>query len=309
MSESFLHIYLEQEEHYIALSQMDKIIQSVNIIGNSLSEKLLNNLPKELFVIYPYEKGSFKVKIGVKEILLGSVASLIVGLSETDSGQAFVRGLTGNETPYYYEKIGEFVRDCVKGVFEKDIDELELINNLDKKYFLDKSIKAKSDLYESLYKSNNIKSVSFTPNNDLAIKRQIFYKHIKKNDIIRLLEPRYYIKDLIISKSINTKDKGKWSFKSIVDDDKKISAELLDDDFLMQFWNGKYPLKENDQDDTIRALLRIDTTMKNGSKEKEEYFIEEIFSFNENNIKDIPQNLEQYLKIKYNYKEATLDLW
>lgn len=306
MSKNILHIHLGQDEHYITLSEMDKIIQSITIIGNSLAENLFSDLPKELFVIYPYEEGSFKIKVGVG---IGLLVSIVSWLNESSAGQAFVKGLTGNETPYYYENAGKFLKDCLKGVLEKDIDELEEVNNLTKRYFLDKPIKTKSDLYETFNKSKTIKSISFTPNDEQIIEKKNFYKHIKKGDIVRLLEPQYEIKDFIISKSINTKDKGKWTFKSIIDNNKSLNAEILDDNFLMQFWSGKYPLKEHNQDDIIRALLQIRTTMKNGSKEKEEYFIKEIFNFNENKIKEIPKNLEQYLQIKYDYKELMLDLW
>ena len=50
----------------------------------------------------------------------------------------------------------------------------------------------------------------------------------------------------------------------------------------------------------------IETVMKNGSKESEQYFIEEIFNFNENRIKDIPQEFEKYLQKKYDYKNPSL---
>lgn len=88
--------------------------------------------------------------------------AIISWFSESDSGKAFIKGLTGNETPYYLEKGGELLRDAIKGVLEKDRDTLEILNNnTDGKYFLDKSIKEKSELYTLINKSKTIKTISF----------------------------------------------------------------------------------------------------------------------------------------------------
>ena len=300
-NEQILNIYLGQEEHYITLEEMDKIIQAVNNIGDSLAKKLFTSSSKEFFVVYPYEMGSFKIKIGIGAIFLA-----IGWLGESDLGKAFVKGLTGNETPYYAEKAGELLRDAIKGVLEKSVNALEIINNnTDNKYILDKSIKEKSELYTLINKSKTIKSISFNPDNENPIEKKNFISHIRKGDIVRQLEPEYEICDLIILKSINTKEQGKWGFR-LLHNNKNIRAEILDNNFISKFLSGQYPLKEGNQDDVIKALVRIDTIMKNGDKEKEQYFIEEIFNFNENKIKDIPKDLEKYLRINYHYNEATL---
>lgn len=298
-----LNIYLGQEEHHITLEEMSRIIQAVNTIGDSLTKTFFINTSKNIFVVYPYESGSFKIKMGIAVSVLVTVISW---LSESDSGKSFVKGLTGNETPYYAEKAGELLRDVIKGILEKKVDTLEIINNnTDNKYILDKSIKEKSELYTLMSKSKTIKSISFNADNKNAIEKKDFYAHIRKGDIIRQLEPEYEIYDLIILKSINTREQGKWTF-GLVRNDKNIKAEILDGDFISGFLSGQYPLKEGNQDDVIKALVRMETTMKNGSRENERYFIQEIFNFNENKIKDIPENLEKYLRIKCHYKEPTL---
>ncbi|WP_104722297.1 hypothetical protein [Helicobacter mesocricetorum] len=301
-NEQILNIYLGQEEHYITLEEMNKIIQSINDIGDSLTKKLFMNSSKELFIVYPYEKGSFKIKIGIISATL-----IIIGwLSESDSGKAFVKGLIGNETPYYYEREGELLRDAIKGVLEKNVDTLEILNNnTDGKYFLDKSIKEKSELYTLINKSKTIKSISFNPNNEEPIEKNSFYAHIRKGDIVRQLEPEYEICDLIILKSINTREQGKWTF-GLLHNNKNIKAEILDKGFISGFLSGQYPLKEENQDDVIKALVHVDTIMKNGSKENGQYFIQEIFNFNENKIKEIPKDLEKYLRIKYQHNQPTL---
>ena len=301
-NEQILNVYLGQEEHYITLEEMNKIIQSINNIGDSLTKKLFMSSSKELFIVYPYEKGSFKIKIGI----VGATLAIIGWLGESDLGKAFVKGLTGNETPYYAEKAGELLRDAIKGVLEKNVDTLEILNNnTEGKYFLDKSIKEKSELYTLINKSKTIKSISFNPNNEEPIEKKNFYAHIRKGDIVRQLEPEYEISDLIILKSMNTREQGKWTF-GLLHNNKNIKAEILDNDFISGFLSGQYPLKEGNQDEVIKALVRVDTIMKNGSKENGQYFIQEIFNFNENKIKDIPKDLKKYLKIKYHYNEPTL---
>ncbi|RDU63806.1 MULTISPECIES: hypothetical protein [Helicobacter] len=296
------NIYLGQEEHYITLEEMDKIIQAVNNIGDSLTKKLFTSSSKEFFVVYPYEIGSFKIKIGI----VGAALAIMSWLGESDLGKAFVKGLTGNETPYYAEKAGELLRDAIKGVLEKSVNTLEIINNnTDNKYILDKSIKEKSELYTLINKSKTIKSISFNPNNEEPIEKKNFYAHIRKGDIIRQLEPEYEICDLIILKSINTREQGKWTF-GLLHNNKNIKAEISDNNFISGFLGGQYPLKEGNQDDIIKALVRTDTIMKNGNKESGQYFIQEIFNFNENKIKDIPKDLEKYLRVTYQYKEPTL---
>ena len=261
-NEQILNVYLGQEEHYITLEEMNKIIQSINNIGDSLTKKLFMSSSKELFIVYPYEKGSFKIKIGI----VGATLAIIGWLGESDLGKAFVKGLTGNETPYYAEKAGELLRDAIKGVLEKNVDTLEILNNnTEGKYFLDKSIKEKSELYTLINKSKTIKSISFNPNNEEPIEKKNFYAHIRKGDIVRQLEPEYEISDLIILKSMNTREQGKWTF-GLLHNNKNIKAEILDNDFISGFLSGQYPLKEGNQDDVIKALVRVDTIMKNGSK-------------------------------------------
>lgn len=303
VNEQILNIYLGQDKHYITLEEMSKIIQSVNNIGDSLAKKLFINSSKEYFVVYPYEKGSFKIRIGI----VGTAVLAMIGwLGESDLGKAFVKGLTGNETPYYAEKAGELLRDAIKGVLEKNVNNLETLNNnTEGEYLLDKSIKEKSELYALIDKSKTIKSISFNPNNEEPIEKKIFYEHIKKGDIIRSLEPEYEINNLIILKSINTREQGKWTF-GLLYGKKNIRAEILDSSFISGFLNGQYPLRKGNQDDIIRALVRMDTLLKNGNKESEQYFIQEIFNFNNNKIKDIPKDLEKYLRINYHHNEPTL---
>lgn len=303
-SEEILNIYLGQDEHYITLEEMNKIVYCVNAIGNSLAEKIFMPQSQKAILIYPCENGSFKIKIGV--VVFGAWA-LMSWFGDTDSGKAFIKGLTGHETPYYWEKGGELLRDVIKGVLESDISKLEYINNVNtgNRYILDKCIKEKSEFYEIINKSETIKSISFNANNKDPIKKNLFYTHIKKGDIIRTLEPNYQIRDFVIVKSINTEKQSKWTFKEI-DNNKSTNAEIRDKNFITQFLNGKHPLKEGNQDDVIKALLCIETVMKNGSKESEQYFIEEIFNFNENRIKDIPQEFEKYLQKKYDYKNPSL---
>ncbi|EDO8476247.1 hypothetical protein A0M43_04815 [Campylobacter jejuni] len=305
MNESELYIYLGQDEHYITLDEMNSIVNTINIISNDLCVKLLSNYQDVSFVICPCEQGSFKLKI--KHMLLGSGVCILTWLNESEAGKAFVEGLTGHETPYYYKKAGQILGDVIKGVLEKDIFTLEKINNeLDNfGYILDKSIKEKSVLYEAINKSKTIKSISFSNENSNAIPKKDFINHIKKGDIIRQLEPSYEILDLIISKSINTKKQGKWTFE-LLETKKKFNAEILDNVFMLKFLDGFYPLKEGNRDDIIKALLRIDSKIKNGNKETEEYFIQEIFNFNKNKIKDIPKEFEKYLQVKYDYKIPSL---
>ena len=305
MNESDLYIYLGQEEHYITLDEINSIVNTVNIIGNDLCVKLLSNYENISFVIYPCEQGSFKLKM--KHMLLGAGVCILPWLSESESGRAFVEGLTGHETPYYYKRVGQILGDAIKGVLEKDIFTLEKINNEFSSYgfILDKSIKEKSVLYETINKSKTVKSISLNNENSNAIPKKDFINHIKRGDILRQLEPNYKILDLIITKSNNTRKQGKWSF-SLLETKKNINAEILDSTFMSKFLDGFYPLKEGNQDDTIKVLLRIDTKIKNGNKETEEYFIQEIFNFNENKIKDIPQEFEKYLQVEYDYKTPSL---
>ncbi|MCV3387416.1 hypothetical protein L8U00_02790 [Campylobacter sp. IFREMER_LSEM_CL2256] len=305
MNESELYIYLGQDEHYITLDEMNSIVNTISIISNDLCVKLLSNYQDISLVIYPCEQGSFKLKI--KHMLLGAGVCILTWLNESEAGRAFVEGLTGHETPYYYKRAGQILGDVIKGVLEKDIFTLEKINNElgNCGYILDKSIKEKSVLYEAINKSKTIKSISFNNENSNAIPKKDFINHIKKGDIIRQLEPNYEILDLIISKSINTKQQGKWTFE-LLETKKKFNAKILDNVFMSKFLDGFYPLKEGNQDDIIKALLRIDTKIKNGNKETEEYFIQEIFNFNENKIKVIPQEFEKYLQVKYDYKIPSL---
>lgn len=293
-NENFFDIYLGQQEHFISIEEMEKILKVINEINNSYSQKIFGKQNISNFNIYPCEEGSFKIKIGIIGIIIwGSVEYF-----NNDLVKSFVEGLTGNKPEYYAKRSGEIVRDLIKGILEKPIDELEILNNQIERqnggYILDKSIKEKSDLFLLMQKSKTIKSVSFDENNKNPIPKTDFYKHIKAGDVIRAESPIYEIRDLIIFKSINTEDRGKWFFK-ISDSKKQLQAEIIDSRFLSDFLNGKYPLREGDQDDVIKVLLKTETIIKNGSKEKEEYCIEKIYRFNDIEIEKIPEDCEKFL--------------
>lgn len=296
-NESFFDIYLGQEEHFISIEEMEKILKVIGEINNSYSQKVFGKQINSSFNIYPCQEGSFKIKIG---IVVGTIIGL-VEFSDNDIVKAFIEGLTENKPEYYAKKSGEMIKDFTKGILEKTINELEILNNqIENKsgsYILDKSIKEKSDLYVLLQKSKTIKSICFNRNNTNPISKTDFYKHIKAGDVIRAELPIYEIRDLIIFKSINTEDRGKWFFK-IPNSKKQLQAEIIDFNFLSDFLNGKYPLREGDQDDVIKVLLKIETIIKNGSKEKEEYCIEKIYYFNDIEIEKIPKDCEKFLTQK-----------
>ena len=300
IQEEYLYIYIDQKEHFISLQEMSSIVNTINNIGKSIAEQFTDNNDVS-FEIYPVEQGSFKTKIAIATTAL----TLFVGAIETEIGKAFVEGLTGNKPEYYTKEAGKFIKDALKNIMEKSINYLEGLRNEETHYCLDKSIKEKSDMYSTLYKNHNIKAISFNENNECSIQKTEFYNHIRKGDLIRQLKPNYEITDLIIARSINIQNfKGKWSFKKI--NGKKIDAEILDNAFICKFFGGNYPLRQFDQDDVIKVLLREDILIKNGNKEQAKYFIEKIFYFNEDKLKNIPEDLKKYLSIEYDYNEINL---
>lgn len=227
--------------------------------------------------------------------------------NETECGQAFIKGLTGHETPYYYQKAGEFIRDMVKGVLSKEESELSKYNNgyTDDKFYLDKCISEKSKLYKTLYKNKNIKFLSFEPDHSNPIEKKNFINHFLNKDILRPLEPEFELMELSIVKSVNTNTKAKWKFKN-TNSSLKFNAEICDGFFIDKFLSGYYPLKQEEKDDIVLALVKIDKQMKNGEESSKEFSIMEIYKFNDNIVKKLPNDLNRHITIKYDISRNSL---
>ncbi|RUT51169.1 hypothetical protein [Campylobacter fetus] len=302
MKENFLTFYIGQDEHYIQLEEMKQISQSIQNISNELKFHFLNDKNIDV-LIYPSKEGSYKILISFATIIL----SISHWLNESEAGQAFVKGLTGHETPYYYQKAGEFIRDMVKGVLSKEESELSKYNNgyTDDKFYLDKCISEKSNLYKVLYRNKNIKFLSFEPDYINPIEKKNFINHVLNKDILRPLEPKFEFMELSIIKSVNTNTKAKWKFKNI-NSSLKFNARICDEFFIERFLLGYYPLKQEEKDDILLALVKIDKQMKNGEESNKEFFIMEVYKFNEDIVKKLPNDLDKHMVIKYDVNKNSL---
>lgn len=287
--------HLDVNNAQIMLEQYIAISKTLEITSNSIC-KLLCGKENCKIVVEPLEIGTLKL---VYKLVFAPVA-LIVAAMIPDTVNGILEEFTGNNWSYYSGKTTRAVVDAVKGAYNTTTENLKKMANKvpeQEREQIDKIIKAQNDFYVELSKDENIKGIGFSGNEDFPIKRRDFTLHTS-SDIERKLPTLETIKHLVIYRSLNVDEDGKWEFRDKADGT-HISAYIEDEQFKQQFLGGKTPLKKTKKDDELVALVEYDRKMKNGSNVPPVMTIKEIYRFNNKELKKVPDNLvENVLKKK-----------
>lgn len=284
--ESFI-CHLDTERHSIPLSDFFKISESMNTICKTVAETLYNTSKCTVLIQAP-EAGSMKI---VYSILLSASLAFV-----PDITNGTLQEFTGHNLPYYVGKAERALVDSISNLNKKTAHELRILSNKSSKTIqpqIDKIIKSSSDFYNTLQKNKDIKGVGFSDEHIFPIQRKDFSLHTT-NDVLRDVPNEQVLKKLIIYRSLNVNEDGKWEFRDCADGS-HFSASIEDEDFKTKFLNGKNPLKKTKKDDEIVALVEYDKQMKNGVVGRGDISIREIYKFNGKSLKETPDKLVENL--------------
>lgn len=276
-----IYFYFDTVESKLSMQAFSQMVESLDCVTNNISQVFLGEKSKCNIFILPPEDGSFKSVFAV------TVVTIALGLS-TNFGDGVIQGLTGHDTKYYGNQVGEFVKDATIGMFAKTKDELDKI--IPDNIILDSAINAKSKFYLSVINDKNIKSLGFSKTDKTLIKRQNMGAYIAEDKIRDIENVEEYAR-LTIIKPVTVKSQQAWTLKDHAksrNDDYKIQ----DEDFKNRVWSGENPLKEFEKPDEILAKVEYVKEMKNGIVSTTETNIKEVYQFNNNEFKKLPEDFK-----------------
>lgn len=290
--------HIDTTKPEITLQDFIEISKSLDVTCKSISSLVFNNAPCQITIEVP-ENGSLKL---VYTIILTLGMAYI-----PDITNGILEEYTNHDLKYYAGKSAKAFTDCISGIYTASVDKLrKTVRNLpdDEKDKFERIIKAQNDFYGTLNKTKEFKGIGFSDNNEFPISRNEFSAHTS-TDIERILPTEQALKHLVIYRSLNVNEDGKWEFRDKVDGH-HFSASIEDELFKNQFLNGKTPLKRTKKDDEIIALVEFEKKMKNGSTTQSNIIIKEIYKFNNKDLKQAPSNLIMNLLKRKDSKQGDL---
>lgn len=277
------YIHFNKSQHFLTVEEFIITSSSVQKISIAFMQAIYEKQNKFEILVLPSKEGSFLSKFAYTSAALAGISTFL----DTDISKSFIRGLTENEPSYYAENAGKLVRDVFVNFMKTENEKLNKM--IPSSINIDAAIKSKSDFYKMCVSNQDIKAIGFNNKNDFPIKRNAFYKYITE-DIIRPLPSELVLQKLIIYKPVNTKNDAKWIF--IDKNTKKIlNAGIEDFQFKRDFLNGKHPLKRTSKDDEILAMVQYDRILVNGEEKYKGHNVIDIYEFNGEKLKDIPENV------------------
>jgi hypothetical protein len=119
-----------------------------------------------------------------------------------------------------------------------------------------------------------------------------------------LIEPadsEYELLHAIIASPYIIDDDKKWKLIN-VENGQTISVSMGDEQFKNGVLNGKYPLKKSENDDYIYVLIEKKYEYKNGTLRLKETIANDVYTFNDEELEAIPENLR--FNVKSNKKRS-----
>lgn len=288
-----LPIHFDVPQHYLPLSDFIELATNVNNIIDEFSRKFFEGTLDIQVVVLPPEDGSFLKKLGI----VAGVATISWGFLNSTIGEAYIKGLTGNTPAYWAEIAGEetkeifILNEATKGFIEKDVKTIEGIGIPQEDFKV--SFSSKNLFYKSCLKNESIAAIGFSEKETFTIQRGNFQDRIANLNT----EPEddfdleYKLHELIIISSVNTSDsEGQWDTRDNVSNE-FLRFHMKDMKFFDDFLSGQYPLKENESNDVILALIEYKKLKQGDTYKVVERNAVKIYRFNDKEIAEVPDNL------------------
>lgn len=252
--------FKDNNQHHIKAKDLAKIIDKLNNLSNKMAsicfEKQKNNFPKDFLQTKATKQGSFEIVFNINldlNLLVWQIGALVC---------LHKFNIKKNSLKFF---------DFFKIIISKEINEIkEKLQEIDEN---ENILKDKSTLYNVLKPVQNLKNIKI---DEVEIAKEDFHKHILE---FEAPDEEIFIESLTILTSKQEELDKKWEFK--FENGENFWAKISDKKFLNDFKDGKYPLKKSKNSDKIEALISTKTT-----KDKQEYVIKKIYSFNDKKIKE-----------------------
>ncbi len=310
-------IHFDIPKHYLKVNDFVSFSIDIERIVQDFNGILFDDLAHvEVFVLTP-ESGSFLGKWGIRFTHTSlSIGALFMAL-DTDISKSFVHGLTGHEPKYYAKmagsetiKIATLLADTTKGFLEKDTNDNELASINPKN--IPNAYHAKDDFYKKCLANKDISGIGFTCDDNFPIKRDNFpYKVSNLVDGDLDLEPEYDVHQLRIISSVNTiESKAQWKFQD-VQTRRFLNAHLEDSNFRKDFFDGEYPIKLNETDDVIVAMVEYRKLNVKGITKIIERNIIKVYKFNNISLDKMPKGtlISSVNKVKSGVSEKQITIF
>ncbi|MDR3244458.1 MAG: hypothetical protein LBT79_06875 [Elusimicrobiota bacterium] len=172
---SEITVKFNKDSSYLTKKEFVAVYSSIERMFVCFTHDILKNKSQYEILIMPSQKGSFIVTIGI-----------IVGLyqfASSEIGKNLIKGLTGNEPSYYYEKLGELVRDCIVKLFKIKTKNLKITGMSETN--ISKICDIRKDFYIVIDSNKEIKSIEFfsTSNSNIIIDQKEFGEYINEYKI------------------------------------------------------------------------------------------------------------------------------
>lgn len=296
-----LYIHFDVKEHCISVSDFIETIRLNELVAKDLALKLTGQDKCIEVYVFPPENGSLLVVLGIIAKTVAGGVGIGVGANFISGElEGFAKELGGFEKGDLGKNCAKVLRNCVKNFMEKSKEEIEQINKgiID----LDIASKAKTEFYQMCSKNKEIKGVGFTKEEVYPIKRNNFASRMAPT-VLRQLPIKEELKELVIVKPVNTDEDLQWDFKD-KNTKEHLIAKMSDEEFKRKLLNGECPQKKYKNPDVIIAKVEYHKKMEDGKERKDAYMITDVYQFNNELLKEIPEGL----KLNRPKKQATAQL-
>lgn len=312
-----LPIHFDVPEHYLKIDEFIGFSTDVQKIVNEFNSRIFAGLSDvEVYIIAP-ESGTFLGKLGIRLTRTSLSVGFIFMALDTDIAKNFVNGLTGHEPSYYAEMSGSEIKkgaivlaDSTRGFLEKNTNARELSSVRPEDF--PEAYYAKNNFYQRCLVNERISGVGFTCDDDFPIKRNDFAHRVADSIDGNLeLEPEYDTHQFRVVSSVNTIDsKAQWGLQD-VQTHRFLNAHLKDDRFQKEFFSGRYPLKLNETDDVMVAMIEYKKLRIDGLPKIVERNIIRVYKFNNIILDEIPRGtiISSVSKIRSGASERQIGLF
>lgn len=306
-----LEVHFGVPQHYLSVREFFELSLDIERVVIDINRLVFFDNTKVKVVIFAPEEGSVKNRFGLSVVFAGSLMlSDIIG----DLGIGFVRGLTGHEPNYYSEIVGSeskkraiALADMTKGFLSKNPEDLSFV----KPDEIPRAYLAKNNFYKRCIANRDMAGIGFDCNDEFPIKREEFrlkIANLTKKDLG--IDPEYKLHHLKIVSSVNTpSSRAQWQFQDM-EETKTFGAYMKDKHFRRQFLLGKHPLKMQEEDDVIIAMVEYVKDIEEGEIKVVERNVIKVYRFNDKLFEQIPEDplVVPILKIKSEVSSKQLNL-
>lgn len=290
-SVNILPVHLDVHNHMILGSTFAAAITATEQISKAIIDVHLNGDASLQVYLLPAEQGSFLGKLTLV-VTIGVGAITIHG---HDDFAKLVEGYTGR--PYHsgrtMQNLGELLKDATGGFFQIENEVCKRLVKDNPKF--DKAFKAKSDFIESCSRNSDVNGIGFSYHSTFPIKRKDFVRHISK-PIVRLKPTEvFHVYGHVLSPVLLANENKPWALKAThinmmqLTKPRTISANMVDRDFLIDFFAGHHPVKVSSSPDLMEAEVQVSQITEDGEiKKRPVKEIRKVVSFNGERL--VPEN-------------------